>query len=135
MPQPTPVQRLRRAFDTFLREAQQILSEVEASENVASTIDPKVDEIKAAVAQTYHIPVSLLDARIRRAEAVWPRHVAMYLVIEATHLNMRQVAAAFSRNNHTTATWAYRAVKDAITTSPRLKQEVAQLQQLFPSIH
>lgn len=135
MLKPTPVQRLRKAFDTFLREAHQIMAEVEALENVAHHADPKIDEIKAAVAQTYHIPVSLLDARIRRAEAVWPRHLAMYLVIEATHLNMRQVASAFSRNNHTTAIWAYRAVKNAIATNPRLRREVEQLQLKFPSIH
>lgn len=135
MTQPNPVQRLRKAFDIFLREAQQILTEVEALENVAHHADPKIDEIKAAVAKTYHIPVSLLDARIRRAEAVWPRHLAMYLIIEATHLSLRQVASAFSRNNHSTVIAAYRSVKNAISTTPRLRREVEQLQLQFPSIH
>ena len=133
--QSTPVQRLRDAFDTFLKEAQSILAEIEASEALAPTIDLKVKEIKAAVAAYYHVPITILDARIRITEAVWPRHVAMYLIIESTTLTYQQVANAFRRKKHDTVIHAFRAVKNAIDTSPRYKRQIEDLQRQFPSIH
>jgi chromosomal replication initiation ATPase DnaA len=133
--QPTPVQRLRNAFDAFLKEAHNILAEIEATEALAPTIDPKVNEIKKAVAAYYHVPITILDARIRRTEAVWPRHVAMYLSVESTRLTWQQVAHAFRRDQHSTVIHAYRAVKNAIDTSPRYKRQIEDLQRQFPSIH
>ena len=134
MPQPTHVQRLRKAFDTFLREAQQILAEVESEEAVISTSSPEIAAIKQAVAEHFHIPIALMDARIRRVEAVWPRHVAMYLAAESTTITWRQIGTAFNRDSDTVR-HAYRAIKNAMDTSPRAKREVEQFLVRFPSVH
>ena len=75
--------------------------------------EPTIDLAMRAVAD--HLGVSLRDLMgpSRRAEIVWPRHVAMWVVRETTGASLPRIGRAFGGRDHTTVLYAVRKVEAA----------------------
>ena len=79
------------------------------------------------VAATYAIPVQELLGRSRRADALIPRQVAMYLARETTALSLPKIGAALGGRDHTTVLHAWRKVAALAVTDDRLARTLREL--------
>ena len=79
------------------------------------------------VAAAYAIPVQELLGRSRRADALLPRQVAMYLARETTKLSLPKIGAALGGRDHTTVLHAWRKVAELATTDDRLARTLREL--------
>ena len=79
------------------------------------------------VAAVYAIPVKELLGRSRRADALVPRQVAMYLARETTKLSLPKIGAALGGRDHTTVLHAWRKVTALATTDDRLARTLREL--------
>ena len=86
-----------------------------------------VDQIKARVAQRFHLELAELESPRRPAHIAFPRQVAMYLVRELTPLSLEQIAAAFSKRDHGTVLHACRLVERRAEADPTLRGTLADL--------
>ena len=79
------------------------------------------EEILAAVAEHYGIPVAALPSPKRNREYALPRQAAMYLMREFTALSTPRIGEAFGGRDHTTVLYALSKIAELAETDPRLR--------------
>lgn len=87
----------------------------------------RTEHVLAEVAATWNVPVAELTGRSLRAEHVWPRHLAMFLVRFATKRSFPQIGASFGGRDHSTVLSAYNKIEQELTTDVSLQASVVAL--------
>jgi len=72
---------------------------------------PAIMAIKALVAESYKVPVCVLDSRCRARGSSRPRQAAMWICRQTTSASTPEIAKQFGRRDHTTVLHACRAVE------------------------
>jgi chromosomal replication initiator protein len=85
-------------------------------------------EIMRAVAREFDVVASKLKAETRLAQFVLPRQSAMYLCRELTGLSLQEIAAAFSKRDHTTVLHACQRISARLADDAELRQRLARVQ-------
>ena len=83
-------------------------------------------EIVAKVANEWDVPLKLLMSQRRRADVVWPRHVAMYLCALDVRRSFPQIGRFFDRD-HTSILYAERRVEKVLAIDKREAQKVERI--------
>ena len=76
---------------------------------------PTIAAIKAAVAAEYGVDAARLDGPRRTREIAWPRQTAMWLCRRLTIHGVRRIGESFGGRDHTTVSYACRAVERRLT--------------------
>jgi chromosomal replication initiator protein len=87
-----------------------------------------VDMIIEAVASHYRLETSEIKSSKRSADLALPRHVAIYLAHEVLEMSFPRIGESFGNRKHTTAIYAYRRIKDALSEDRQLAAAVSQIQ-------
>jgi len=107
----------RKADVNFVRE-------VLANTAGARRRQPTAQEILCAVAEHCGVEVKAFSGRSRARAISQPRHVAMYLVRELTHMSYQEIARLFGRREHSTVIFACRKISRALTEDSSLRKTV-----------
>lgn len=87
--------------------------------------------IKKAVAESYDMPVDLLDGSDHLPESVEPRHVAMFVARKLLkRLSIEQIAIRMNRD-HSTVVIAVRGIAARMAKEPGLIARVAEIERLI----
>lgn len=85
---------------------------------------PLISEIQAAVAERYHVPLSIMcepgQRGGRQRKHSWPRQVAMTLAVRLTDHSYPRIGQLFGGRDHSTVYHARRAVEKRSRTNPKL---------------
>lgn len=87
----------------------------------------RTQHVLAEVAASWNVPVAELTGRSLRAEHVWPRHLAMFLVRFATRRSFSQIGASFGGRDHSTVLSAYSKIEQELATDVSLQAAVVAL--------
>ena len=85
------------------------------------------EDIQKTVASYYRVKVSDLKSAKRTKQFVVPRQIGMYLCRTLTGLSFLEIAAAFSRSDHTTVMHACDRVANGIKQDPELNSAINRL--------
>ena len=93
-------------------------------------MQPSMAAIKQAVADNYGVTVMDLDSHRRSADAVRPRHAAMWLIRKLTTRSLPEIGQAFGGRDHTTVHNALRSVESRLV----YPEEYERMKELMSSI-
>lgn len=88
------------------------------------------DLLISLVCSAYGVELSDIFSRDRRAESVWPRQVAMYLVHRRLNPSLSEVGRMFNRD-HGTIAWAIKAVTDTMSVDASSKAVVTRIEEML----
>lgn len=78
-----------------------------------AAVPTSIDDIKAVVARTFHVPADVMEGPGRMAAVVEARNIAMFLARRLTRFSLAQIGTHFGGRHYTT-------VHYAITVTERL---------------
>ncbi|HEX6122731.1 MAG TPA: chromosomal replication initiator protein DnaA [Ktedonobacterales bacterium] len=91
-----------------------------------------IQEVLAAVAEHYRIPVADLQGKQRDKHIVVPRQVAMYLMRQETEASLLEIGQALGGRDHSTVLHGCEKISREINENTALRKEVLAIrQQLF----
>ncbi|MPV85298.1 chromosomal replication initiator protein DnaA [Ostreibacterium oceani] len=85
-----------------------------------------VDNIQKTVANYYHIKVSDIKSKSRKASVARPRQVAMAIAKQLTNLSLPDIGDAFDRD-HTTVMHAVKKIDEMKNSDPRIREDMTNL--------
>ncbi len=86
-------------------------------------------QVIAAVAEAFGVPVERLVSKERSRKVVLPRQVAMYLLREDGQVSLPQIGEAFGGRDHTTVMYACQKVADLLERDEHLRRQVMEIRQ------
>ncbi|HQP91047.1 MAG TPA: chromosomal replication initiator protein DnaA [Candidatus Omnitrophota bacterium] len=89
--------------------------------------DISIEDIQKIVSEHFKINIADFKTKKRIKSIVMPRQIAMYLARELTCLSLPEIGQRFGGKDHTTILHAYKKIKDAVTTDPKLKNTIERL--------
>jgi len=92
-----------------------------------------VQKIKNVVAQNYGISVKSIDSRLRMANIVKARHVAMFLTGEILKKNYSEIGVAFGGKDHTTVLHAFKKINDLLEKDKIFKKTLTKIKKEITS--
>ena len=127
-PPPPPDNVVDLALMRLIREAERIEKMLGNGYPLGFPIEqrlmPTVAVIQQIVAVFYKISVGDLWSQRRTADAVLPRHIAMYLAKTLTLRTLPDIGRRFGGRDHTTVLHAVRKITALLETDERLRDEV-----------
>lgn len=91
-----------------------------------------IDNIQKTVANYYHIKVSDLKSKSRKATLAKQRQIAMTVAKQLTNLSLPDIGEAFDRD-HTTVIHAVKKVEELKNTDPQVREDITNLIMLLTS--
>lgn len=86
-------------------------------------------EIKAAVADAFHVSIEAMEGPDRRRASAEPRHVAFLLCRRHTQLRVSEIGRLFGGRDHSTVCKTARTVEGYIQTDPDLRDRYERARQ------
>lgn len=83
---------------------------------------PRIADIQSLVCTYFDRTMAELTGDSRRAENVYPRHVAMYLAHKFTGHSLKAIGRAFGNRDHTTVLHATRKIEAMLLDFPEKEQ-------------
>jgi chromosomal replication initiator protein len=90
--------------------------------------EPTMDVIKKATLKVFPIARADLEGPSKMQAYVYPRQIAMYLCRTLTRKSFPQIGLAFGKRDHTTVLYAFRRIRDALATDPRIAEDLARVE-------
>jgi len=90
-----------------------------------------IDDVIAAVADYYRLPVQDLLAPRRTRALAFPRQVAMYLARELTSASLPRIGEQFGGRDHTTVLHACEKIHDQLQHDPALRNTIADISEVI----
>jgi chromosomal replication initiator protein len=90
-----------------------------------------IDEIQAAVADSFQLSREELISESRAARVTWPRQLAIQLSRDLTGESLQAIGRAFGGRNHATVMHACKRVADRTTQSPEAAADLARIRALL----
>ena len=94
-----------------------------------------IDDVIAAVAEYYRLPVPELLAPRRTRTLAFPRQVAMYLARELTSASLPRIGEQFGGRDHTTVLHACEKIHEQLQHDPSLRNAIADITDTIKSKH
>ncbi len=91
-----------------------------------------IDNIQKTVANYYHIKVSDLKSKSRKATLAKQRQIAMTVAKQLTNLSLPDIGEAFERD-HTTVIHAIKKVEEMKNSDPQVREDITNLIMLLTS--
>ncbi len=91
-----------------------------------------IDNIQKTVANYYHIKVSDLKSKSRKATLAKQRQIAMTVAKQLTNLSLPDIGEAFERD-HTTVMHAIKKVEEMKNSDPQVREDITNLIMLLTS--
>jgi len=111
------------------------LSLNEVKNLLRNNIKPKrnisIEEVTTIVAEFYNLEVKQLHEKTRKKEVVKPRQVAMYLLREDYNTSFPYIGQKLGGKDHTTVIHAYDKIKNELSKSDVLSEEINQIRTLL----
>ncbi|MEK7094159.1 MAG: helix-turn-helix domain-containing protein, partial [Patescibacteria group bacterium] len=96
--------------------------------NFSHKVNP--EQVLAAVAEFFNIPLSDLVGRRRQKEVVEPRQIGMYLLRDILNLSYPYIGERMGRD-HTTAIHAYEKINHEVNKNSLLNQKILMIKDLI----
>lgn len=119
---PAPVPRERKSkLDIF---CETLIAAVSIVRGIEADLTCKIADIQRHVAAHYGTTRMDILSERRTADAVLPRHVAIYLARKLTPRSLPEIGRQFGGKDHTTCFYAIRRITERIATDPDFAAEV-----------
>lgn len=97
----------------------------------AESDDVSVDEIIDCTCKYYDVPKEEVVGRRKNKEVVFPRQVAMYLIIEFTNIPLSSIGSYFGGREHTTVMHAREKITSLVATDQKVKTAIGDIKAMI----
>jgi chromosomal replication initiator protein len=95
--------------------------------NAPAPREISADQILAAVAEQYRLPLDVLRGRKRTNQVAFPRQVGMYLCRTLTHMSLVEIGRVFGGRDHTTVIYGCERIGDLLKHDREVRLAVERL--------